>query len=157
MKKCLPAFLILVTALCGAARAQSQVQEHKEHKEHTQAQQPQTARQPRLPFQRWSIDVLAGPAFPVGAYGSLDHQNPGGGPIHAGGLAELSGTYHLNGSFGIVLLTGGQLNKGNGIPYIQPLSVPLTDPISTFLPPTAYGSQHWMIARMMTGANIPSR
>ncbi len=101
---------------------------------------------------RWSVDILAGGASPVGAFGSLNHQQPSGGPIHTGGLAELSGTYHLNRSFGIVLLAGGQVNKGNGIIYTEP---PQPLPPGT-LPgdeqvQAAHGSQHWKIARFLTG------
>ena len=101
---------------------------------------------------RWSIDLAAGAASPVGAFGNLNHQHPSGGPIQTGGLAELSGTYHLNRSFGVVLLAGGQINKGNGIDYTEP---PKPLPPGT-LPgdeqvQAAHGSEHWKIARFLTG------
>lgn len=102
-------------------------------------------------FYHWSLDFLAGPAFPVGGYAGLDKGVPGGGPVHPGGVAELSGTCHLSRSFGIVLLAGGQLNKGNGIPYAQPPKPlpPGTLPGAEIV--TLYNGQYWAIARFMTG------
>ena len=107
---------------------------------------------PPKTFTRWSVDLLAGPAFPVGKYANMEHGVPGGGPVHMGGAAELSGTYHLNRSFGVVLLAGGQLNKGNGIPYTQPMHPlpPGTLPGAYFLGPPSNG-EYWAIARFMAG------
>lgn len=136
--------LLLAIALGSSAAVEAQ-QSAKPLQAHKAAQ---TAKPPG----HWSLDILAGPAFPVGAFGSLEHQYPSGGTIHAGGLAEVSGTYHLNRSFGIVLLASGQINKGNGINYVQP-----PKPLSPGILPgdeqveTVDGSQHWKIARFMTG------
>jgi len=126
-----PFFLLLLLApLCLAAQTQQPTQTTQ-----SAAHAPQK-------FSRWSLDILAGPAFPVGQYGSMESGIPGGGPVHTGGSLEISGTLHLDHSFGIVLLAGGQLNKGNGIPYIEPY----TPTVKT------YNSKYWRIARFMTGA-----
>src|ERR1700748_520896 len=80
-------------------------------------------------FHRWSLDLLAGPAFPVGQFTNLPSKAPSAGPIHAGGIAELSATYHLNRTWGLTLLTAGQLNKGNGILWPgEPTNGPATIP-----------------------------
>ena len=139
MKKHL--FPLLILSITGCIRLQAQT-----------AASPQQTH----PFHRWSIDALAGPAFPVGKYGDLDHQDPGGGPVHTGVVAELSGAYHFNRSVAIVLLANGQQNNGNGITYIQPPTaappVFLFDPILIGQMPLTFRRQHWMIARFMTGA-----
>jgi hypothetical protein len=139
MRKSLFFFLLTRTIFgCGAIRAQ----------ETTKAPQDQSTK----PFSRWSVDALAGAAIPVGAFGSLDHQYPSGGPIQTGGLAEVSGTYHLNRSFGVVLLAGGQINKGNGINYVQPPApLPPGALPGDALIPIFDGSRDWMIARFLTG------
>lgn len=93
----------------------------------------------------WSVDFLMGPAFPVGEFANQPYPNLGGGPVRTGGLAELSGTWHFNHSFGITLLTNGQLHQGNGVP-IPPSSSDLrSQQVQT------YTDDRWKIARLMTG------
>ena len=95
---------------------------------------------------RWSIDLLAGPAFHVGKYAGGDQPDGDNGAIKAGGLLELSGTYHINHRLGIVLLADGQINKIKNQIYFGVL----TTSGGVEPSPSPY-NDHWKIARLLTG------
>lgn len=95
---------------------------------------------------RNSLDLLAGPAFPMGSFASGDQTNVANGPIKTGGLVELGGTYHLNHRFGIVLAGEGQTNRVKE----KPAYVPITDNYGIVPPPPPY-EYNWKIARILTG------
>ena len=103
--------------------------------------------QTRQSTPRWSLDLLAGPAVPVGTYADGDPANVSNGPIKTGGLVELAGTYHLNRRFGIVLEGEGQMNRVKSTPVY---GLTITDYLGLAPFPPTFGSD-WKIARVLTG------
>ena len=142
MKKRIFPLLILATALCGAARAQAQ--------QPIKAQEPPRAQAPEStqPLQRWSLDFLAGPAYPVGQFARTERQNPQSGSVHTGSILELSGTYHLNRHWGIALLGGSQRHNSD----VDEVAIPMSGPAS---PGPEYlaliAPQHWRMTRVLAG------
>jgi hypothetical protein len=128
MKKPVSLF-ILVIAFCSAARAQKQA-----------------AGSTHPPIPRWSFELTAGPAIPIGQYAGYSEQNRNLAPVKTGGLLELSGTYHVNRSFGIILLANGQLNRVKD----RPSDVHTTTQYIGPYVPTPY-EDRWKIARLMAG------
>jgi len=67
---------------------------------------------------RFSVEISAGPAFPIGSFAS-QHTSSGGafdsgkqpGSAKIGVEGQISASYHFTRSFGLMLLAGAQLNK----------------------------------------------
>ncbi len=125
-----PFFLAIATAVSNRAHAQAQ----------SSKSQPLHA--------RWSLDFLAGPAYPVGQFANTERQNPVSGPVHTGSLLELSGAYHLNRHWGITVLAGSQRHNSDLDETILPFTGP-NDPGPQWL--AQFAPQHWKMTRLLTG------
>ncbi|HVV72185.1 MAG TPA: hypothetical protein VHI52_11920 [Verrucomicrobiae bacterium] len=136
--------LLLIFVIAWGAAARAQAQPSKQHHPHRQAS----------PHHRWSLDGAGGAAFPIGRFAHTDNDNPKSGPVHTGSLLELSGTYHLNATWGITLLAARQYHHSeideantpySGIPELL-VPGPLNGMVSTPL-----GPQHWSMTRLLAG------
>ena len=99
---------------------------------------------------RWSIGLSGGLAIPVGPFAGIE-TIAGHADTHPGPAAEFSVAYHISRYFSVEVAAGGQLNNGEGIPYVpQPYSQPAG---------TAYKDNDWKLSRVLGGGtlNIPLR
>lgn len=133
MKQRLFSFLLLAATLYGVARAQGQ------DPAFTRTQQPTR-------LHRWSLDLLAGPALPVGQFASSNTENRSLAPVKTGGLLELSGNYQVSRSFALTLVANDQLNQVKN----NPSGIHTTTSSSGPYIPTPY-EDWWKIARLMAG------
>jgi hypothetical protein len=93
---------------------------------------------------RWSLDVLAGFAHPVGRFDNTKDHNPVSGQVHPGSIVEYSLTYHLNHHWGITALAGSQRNNSDADILILP-----GGPGGSYL--AQFDQLHWKMTRLLTG------
>lgn len=99
---------------------------------------------------RWSFDILAGRAIPVGQFANTERQNPVSGAVHTGSILEFTGTYHLNRHWGITLLGGSQRHNSDIDRAVLPFGGP-ADPSAQWL--AQFDPQHWKMTRLLAGGN----
>jgi hypothetical protein len=94
---------------------------------------------------RWSLDLAAGPASPIGSFHSIASMTSNSGYARTGYGAQLSGSYRIYHRLGVTLAAGYQQNPTATTLRYYDEANPLN------VPPSTISHKHWTMTRILAG------